>query len=136
MFGSINDVFTVFFSPSGQVIASCYSYLCCFQISKYSVERSPFCLKEPTGLGTQRRIILELWLSSHFYFPHWSIVQLWILILSFLVDFFVFFIFKLDPFIIFWLSRKIDGIPICSLNQSHAWAIQVFLGLGPLTKSG
>lgn len=32
MFGSINDVFTVFFSPSGQVIASCYFYLCCFHL--------------------------------------------------------------------------------------------------------
>lgn len=48
MFGFINDVFTMFFPPSGQVIASCYS------ISVVSIS-VPTQLKKPILLKRTNR---------------------------------------------------------------------------------
>lgn len=44
MFGFINDVFTMFFPPSGQVIASCYS-ISVVSISVNTLLKKPILLK-------------------------------------------------------------------------------------------
>lgn len=120
-----------FLSPSGQVIASC---LLLPQNARW--EERTHTKKKKKKIQIYLFIYLlpkrsiELALALHFIFPAEGFYngEYWVFHLGF--DFFVFFIFKSDPFIIFWLRREIDG------RQSHSAAqiccvskgIQVLLG--------
>lgn len=109
----LNDTFPVSFSPSGQVRAPSYSWLSHFRSSELSGEEHRFAQRSPGGERARGSPSCVVALSPLLFPPpKSSATGRTDPFIS--VPLFVFFIFKLDPFIISWLRTQTDGIPTCS----------------------